>query len=129
MREFTHLFANVYSSMANLRLRDQLRTYGECDWQPPVDIFEKEDAIVVVVELPGVTKNDIDARVEQGVLLITGEREKDVPTGTRHVHQLEIPSGRFVRALPLPDDVDADQIEAAYESGYLVFTLPKKRTT
>jgi len=94
-------------------------------WQPPVDVFERDDAIVVVVELPGVEKEQISAIVDHGILKVSGYRAKKLPDQISHVHQMEIPYGKFSRALRLPEGIDVESIEAEYQNGYLVIHIPR----
>jgi HSP20 family protein len=95
-------------------------------WQPLVDIFERRDAILVVVEVPGADKDSLEVVVESGALKIAGYRPKQLPDGTEHVHQMEIQYGPFARVLRLPEGVDVDRIEAKYEGGHLTIEIPRR---
>jgi len=123
MREFGHLFSRIFT----IGPADDtgLGPLHRGSWQPPADIYERDDALIVVVELPGVDKGDISVTAEQGVLSITGVRPKRIPEGTHRVHQLEIPHGQYCRVLRLPDDADLEHIEAEYKEGYLVIEIPR----
>jgi HSP20 family protein len=75
---------------------------SEVVWEPPVDMFEDEREIVVVVAMPGVVLERIEVLSEPGMLLVRGERPVPL-AGMRHaVRQLEIPYGRFERRIRLP---------------------------
>jgi HSP20 family protein len=93
-------------------------------WRPPLDIYERDDAIVVVLELAGLKREQIDVRVEQGVLRIAGTRPKWLPDSTRRVHQMEIPYGPFMQKLALPRGARVDAITAEYADGYLTVEIP-----
>ncbi|MCW2243532.1 Hsp20/alpha crystallin family protein [Azospirillum canadense] len=70
-------------------------------WTPPVDVYETEDAVMIVVALPGVAADQLDIAVEDGVLVVAGERS--LPLGRDGIiHRLEIPHGRFERRIELP---------------------------
>lgn len=73
-------------------------------WEPPVDVYESQDVIRILVALPGVVPSEVVVTVEDGALTISGERR--LPSGVRStataIHRLEIPYGRFERRLPLP---------------------------
>lgn len=125
MRQYTHYFSHMYSVLSGLRGEYTQHMQGTV-WQPPVDVFEREDGVVIVVELPGVRQEDIHVTVEKGVLMVRGQRGKQVPEDTRHVHQMEIPYGTFGRCLRVPEFVDQSRIEAAYRDGYLTIELPRK---
>ena len=98
-------------------------------WSPSVNMCEHDEYYCVVVDLAGMTAARIDLRVEDGVLVVTGERgmpESPDLKDVMCVHLMEIDHGRFCRAIELPDDVNADRIEAKYCSGYLWIKMYKK---
>jgi HSP20 family molecular chaperone IbpA len=71
-------------------------------WEPPVDVFEDEGEIVIVVAMPGVAAERVQVRREPGTLVVSGTRPLSL-SGSRHrVRQLEIPYGAFERRIPLP---------------------------
>jgi HSP20 family molecular chaperone IbpA len=70
-------------------------------WEPPVDVFETEDALLIVVALPGVAAEDLRVVAENRVLTVIGERRLP-PESAGAIHRLEIPHGRFERRLALP---------------------------
>lgn len=94
------------------------------DWAPAVDVLEDKNNLVVVAELPGMRKEDIDISLKDGVLSITGER-KSAETKEDHTHRSERFYGRFHRSLTLPKPVSADKVQAVYRDGVLTITLPK----
>ncbi|GMU92907.1 MAG: hypothetical protein AMXMBFR4_19650 [Candidatus Hydrogenedentota bacterium] len=128
MRELTQLMEQLRAMMDDVRGTPYVEHLRSATWQPPVDVYEAEDCVIVVVELPGVDKQDIDLVVLSGVLRITGVRKKPLPENTRHVYQLEIPYGRFARFLKLPCGVDDSGIRAEYREGYLVVHCPRSST-
>jgi HSP20 family molecular chaperone IbpA len=71
-------------------------------WQPPVDMFEDERELVIIVAMPGVTADRVNVLHEPGVLVIRGERPLRVAGSRLSVRQLEIPYGAFERRIPLP---------------------------
>jgi HSP20 family protein len=97
--------------------------YG--DWAPPVDIFERGDDLVIRAELPGLKIEDIDIRVENGNLVLRGERKHEKETDDRKVYRLERVYGTFTRRFALPTSVDASKISAVYRIGVLEVVLPK----
>lgn len=95
-------------------------------WYPAVDIAENENEIVLTADVPGVKMDDIELKVENGTLTISGSREFQKQEQKGGYHRIERSYGSFHRAFALPDSVDTDKIEAAYEDGVLKITLPKK---
>jgi HSP20 family protein len=98
-------------------------SYGS--WVPPVDIFEKNENLVLRVELPGVEKDDIEVRIENGVLSLHGQRRRDQEIEEKNAYRLERSFGAFSRSFSLPTTVDATRIAATYKDGILEVTLPK----
>ena len=93
--------------------------------EPAIDVSENENESVIVVELPGVKKEDIKISVENGWLTLSGERKSfEAPEITRVLHR-EIESKPFARSIKLPHRVDTDKISAQLENGLLKISLPK----
>ena len=103
--------------------RWQDESYGV--WTPPVDIFQNNDDLVIRAELPGVDKDAIEVRVENGVLLLQGERRPDMDIDDKNTFRRERVFGRFARSFTLPTSVDASRIAAKYRDGVLEIVLPK----
>ena len=97
-------------------------------WAPPVDIFEREDQLVIRAEVPGVQKEDMDVRIENGVLILHGERKQDLDIKDENAHRLERVYGAFTRSFALPTTVDATKVAATYKDGVLEVTVPKVET-
>ncbi len=93
--------------------------------QPAVDVMENASESVIVVELPGVKKEDVKISVENGWLVLKGERKAtDTQVVTRVLHR-EIEYRPFSRSIKLPHPVDANKISAQLEDGVLKISLPK----
>ncbi len=95
-------------------------------WQPEADVFEREDAYVVMLELAGMRGVDINVMVTDEALFISGERPELHCDGVTRFHQLSINEGPFRCAVMLPGLVDETKVEAAYDDGLLQITLPKR---
>ena len=93
------------------------------DWMPVVDISETEDAFVVKAELPGVDKDDVKVKVENGILTIRGEKKAELED--KKNHRVECTYGSFVRSFTLPQTIKSDSINAEYKNGILNLTIPK----
>jgi HSP20 family molecular chaperone IbpA len=93
-------------------------------WEPPVDMFEDEHEVVVVVAMPGVAREHIQVTQETNALVVRGVRPLPLAGSRRHVRQLEIPYGAFERRIALP----AGRLEAGSPElvqGCLVVSLRK----
>jgi HSP20 family protein len=99
-------------------------------WSPSLDMYETDDAIVVLFDLAGVDAEKTEVNAEPQVLTVRGvRRERHVPEGPneqRNYHALEIPYGRFERTIQLPPGVDTSAARASYREGLLEITLPKR---
>lgn len=94
-------------------------------WKPAVDIYETPQALVVFVDIPGMRREEIELTLQDNVLRIAGYRQGAAPEGARTCHQMEIDSGAFERRLRIDVPIDARQISAHYQDGFLRITLPK----
>ena len=92
-------------------------------WRPPTDVFETSDNIVIKVEVAGMAEDDFVITFSERRLIIAGIRRD--PSAKLGYHQMEIPYGEFRTDVYVSEAVDVDSIEASYESGFLLVTLPK----
>jgi HSP20 family protein len=107
------------------RLVDQVWGGRQESWLPAVDVFDKQDAVVLKAELPGMDPDQIQIEVEDNVLTIKGERRFEETVDEERYYRVERRFGSFQRSLALPQGVKADEIGASYEDGILVVTVPK----
>ncbi len=108
-------------------LQDELdRLFGtQAVWSPALDVQEDKDNYIFRAELPGLKREDIEVSLQDGALVISGERKiEKVEEGTE-IHRQERYYGKFQRALSLPAPVAADKIKAQYKDGVLTVTVPK----
>lgn len=95
-------------------------------WVPPVDIEETTDRLIVRAEIPGMNPDDIDVRVENGVLTIRGERRFETDRKDRNFHRVERSYGTFSRSFTLPTTVSTENVGARYENGVLELEMTKR---
>jgi len=95
-------------------------------WTPSVDIYETEHEVVLTAELPGMDEKDIEIKVEDNTLTISGERRMEKEIKEENYHRIERAYGSFCRSFTLPNYVDQDKISAEYDNGILKITMPKK---
>jgi HSP20 family protein len=100
------------------------RTRDRLAFVPRADVYETEDAIVVVADMPGVDENTVDITLEDNVLTINGYVDSEQPEGYSLAHA-EYRVGDYLRAFTLSDQIQRDGIEATVKDGVLRLYLPK----
>jgi len=93
-------------------------------WTPALDLYQNNDNLIAVVELPGMRKEDIEISLHDGMLTISGERKMETQEGDK-AERSERYVGKFRRSITLPTRVDANKVSATYKDGILTVTLPK----
>jgi len=93
-------------------------------WEPPVDVIETPRDVLVLVALPGVDADRVDAVIQGADLVVAGERVLPAELRTAVIHRLELPQGRFERRIPLPPG-DYASVRRAAAYGGLLITLEK----
>jgi HSP20 family protein len=122
--EMDRLFHDFGSGLGLRRLRGD-RDSGIADmWNPQVDIFRRNDSIVVRADLPGVSREDVSVDLEEGVLTIRGERRHDAEEEREGYYWSERSFGSFERSIPLPEGVDESKAAATFKDGVLEVTMP-----
>ena len=94
-------------------------------WTPALDLSEHEDHYFVSVDLPGLTKEDVEIRLHDSDLTIRGERKQEQEKKENGAYHSERVYGKFERTLTLPVNVKADNVEATFKNGVLEVKLPK----
>jgi HSP20 family protein len=97
---------------------------GTALWVPKIDVFEKNGDLVVKAELPGAKKEDIEVTLDDGSLVIRGEKKSESDVTDEHYYRTEQSYGTFYRRLALPFETTADQIQATYTGGVLEVHIP-----
>jgi len=99
--------------------------YGH-SWTPRADIYETEVQLMIQLEVPGVTADQIDIECEKGMLTIRGERPFSGDIQKRQYYRIENLYGPFERYFEIPRTLDTSNVEANYRDGVLTITFPKK---
>lgn len=94
-------------------------------WQPPVDLTETTDEVIIAVDVPGLTADQLGLEIVGNMLTISGERGEGSATTTEVVHLRQRPSGKFSRSIPLPISVNHEKIVAEVHNGVLTIRLAK----
>jgi len=101
-------------------------------WQPTADVLESEDGFTLLVELPGMTLDDVTVELKGNQLVIFGRKPEEKQRGPVRHHVVERPSGPFARAFTLSSGVRPEDIAATLKNGLLTITLkkagPRRRT-
>lgn len=94
-------------------------------WIPAMDLVETADHLVLRADLPGMTEDDVDIEIKDGVLTVTGERKGEHEERSEGFYRVERAFGSFSRSLNLPDGVDAGAVSARFDKGVLEVKIPK----
>ncbi len=94
-------------------------------WDPKVDIAETKDAFTVKAEVPGIEPKDIQVTLENGVLMLRGEKRQEKEEKDERYYRVERSYGSFARSLRLPANVDGTKVNASFKHGLLTVMLPK----
>ncbi len=105
--------------------KGRLRMPSELTWEPPTDVVETDDEIVVTVDIAGMDGKDMSVVTDGATLRVRGTRRASTTPGVKHFHQLEIRSGPFERAIVLPSRVDPGKVSAQYTRGLLEVRIRK----
>lgn len=103
------------------------RSKSACTIRPKVDIWETQDAFNLEAEVPGVDKQNLDVKLEDGVLTIIGRVNVGGPEGTKTVHS-EYRERNYERTFEVSNDIEGDKINAELRNGILCVILPKRET-
>jgi HSP20 family protein len=93
-------------------------------WSPALDLYQNNDNVVALLELPGMRRDDIEISLHDGTLTIGGERKLESAEAGK-VERSERYVGKFRRSITLPTRIDASKVTASYRDGILTVTLPK----
>ena len=110
------------------RGRDREQALLATAWAPLVDISEDDKSYQINVELPDMKREDIKVNVENGILAISGERVREQEEEGRRFHRVERAYGTFARNFTLPQNVDANKVNATYRDGVLHVNIEKSES-
>ena len=96
---------------------------------PAADIRETTEALTLHVELPGLTKDDVQITLENNILTLSGERKLEKDVKEESYHRMERSYGTFIRTFALPNNLQTEKVEAIFKDGVLNISLPKAEET
>ncbi|MGR3175131.1 MAG: Hsp20/alpha crystallin family protein [Candidatus Scalindua sp.] len=94
-------------------------------WQPPTDVYETGKDIIIRIAVSGLQPDDISVLFSDHILTVSGKRSDDSAHQKVCFYQVEIRYGYFERRIKIPKHVDANNIKATYENGFIMITIPK----
>jgi len=115
--------ANLFENFADGSGKDQLQAGT---FVPPVDIYEDDHNVVLKLEVPGISEDNLDIQLENNTLTVKGERKFETEEKEENFHRIERRYGSFVRTFRLPNTVDTEKVDAHYDKGVLQITLARK---
>jgi len=127
MREFRKGF-NLLNTMLD-EFKDEKGSAFKDDFSPTVNTREGEFAYHVEVDLPGVKKEDVEIKIEDNTLLVSGERKVKNEVKEDDYYKVESSFGTFSRSFSLPNEIDVENIHAESKNGVLEVIIPKLKTT
>lgn len=120
-RMFEGMFGRPWGrpfSPLSMRLAEPMLT-------PSIDVKETDQAVTISAELPGLSEEDVNVTVRDGLLTLKGEKKSEIDETRENVHISERSYGSFMRSFRLPDTVDDEKVSASFDKGVLTITLPK----
>jgi HSP20 family protein len=124
MRQLQQEMSNVFDR--RVADTEESLPVASCDWAPAVDIKEEDNRFLIQADIPGVDPNDIEVKMENGVLSISGERRAEHEEEKEGFKRIERSYGSFMRRFTLPDTADADSISAKSKNGTLEVIVNKR---
>jgi HSP20 family protein len=94
-------------------------------WMPALDAWETDNEVVLAFELPGLTEEDVSIEIDDGVLTVSGKRERTVEQTEDRFYRFERRTGSFSRSVTLPQGVNDADIKAEFANGVLEVRVPK----
>jgi len=124
--DLNRAYSNLFHTPAHGAEHD---AFAAGDWLPPADVKEEAERYVVTLDVPGVSCEQIDVTVHEGVLNVRGRRETEAKRAETQMVRIERVSGRFVRQFQLPTPIDAEAVSANVVNGVLVIVVPKAKAS
>lgn len=92
---------------------------------PSVDLSETDEEVILSMELPGISEEDIEVNISQDVLTVSGEKKQETEENEKGWYRMERHYGSFKRAIPLPVEPDLENVDASFKNGVLTVKMPK----
>lgn len=102
-----------------------LRGFPNLQWRPAEDIMQKEDCTIIKMDLPGIRRDDLNVEMQDQVLTVSGQRRSESTTEEGGYQRFERSSGSFSRSFRIPNEIEAEQIQANMQDGVLELRIPR----
>ncbi|MCB1043750.1 MAG: Hsp20/alpha crystallin family protein [Acidobacteria bacterium] len=119
-REINRMFDSFFNDFRDPSAEDFRSWSG---FTPAIDVSETENRFEVSAELPGMTAEDISLKVHNGMLTLSGEHKREEEKEDKNYYRMERSYGSFQRAIPLPDNIDEDSVDAQFKNGVLTVSF------
>ena len=127
--DFLTPFDKMFDTMVESQFPEVVKSVGVKPYQgsayPIVNVYEYEDKVGVVAEIPGLDKKQLDVAVEDGVLTISGDKHSAFEDDGAKVIRRELKQSSFKRSFELGDLLDGDNVSAKFKDGILSVSIPK----
>lgn len=118
--------SELWDPFANLAdIREEMSRFFDGAFVPAVDVVEEKDNFLVKIDLPGLSKDDVNVTLQDNFLTVKGEKKHEAETKDANFYRKERVYGSFSRTVELPASVDAKRIDAHFKDGVLQVRLPK----
>lgn len=125
LTQFSNELNRLFDQPNPAKQQDEQNNIFAADWVPAVDIKEETERFLIHADIPGVDPKDIEVHMENGVLTIQGQREKETKEEREGFKRIERARGSFLRRFTLPDTADSEKITAKCNNGVLEVSIPK----
>ena len=119
--DFNNLFSSTIRN--NWNSNDEETYY----WAPPVDVKEDDKEYTIMVDLPGLSKNDVTIKIKNNILTVNSNQGSKTEVENETFHYRERRNGNFHRTFKIPDIVEQKKVVASFENGILLIALPKSK--
>ncbi len=126
IQELQHRVLNALGTAPGTASNGERESLAVAEWVPVVDIVEDDKEFLVKAELPEVARDNVHVTVENGRLTIRGERRFEKEETGKKYHRVERSYGTFLRSFNLPENADAEKVEAEFKDGMLFVHLSKQ---
>ena len=127
--EFLTPFDKMFDSMVESQFPEVVKSVGVKPYQgsayPKVNVYEYDDKVGIVAEIPGLNKKQLNVEVEDGVLTISGDKHSTFEDEGAKVLRRELKQSSFKRSFELGEQLDGDNIDASFKDGVLSVSIPK----